>query len=493
LVTETQDLKLGGTLAYSWHGTFFAGTIKWPGSTWKAHFNLLPSLLRPEEAEAIKSILADAQDEFDEDRDGVDEMITYEFIILSAGAAKSWDPFRKQLRQKLLDITLPIIQSRIEPFVRKRYPEARTVCHSMVRRYLHNERRTHGTHWDIPSFVSVVVSLDSAGKEFDGGFFVSTGTGLHSFIPLQQGDTVIHQGDLLHGVHVLRGNRWSWAMWFQDTPDCSSDPAGWWKDEAEGGDPVAQTLRAMRARNHAQAWKWVEAAARSGFPRALVYFGKAHQEGWNGQSKDLLKAAHWYRQARTAGDVDAAFYLGRVEREWGNTSGATALFKEGAEKGDPKAMEEVAALYVHGTSGAPRNLDLATHWFQQAADFTIEAMYQTHGLYAKGTESRTADHDMAALYLKRAAAMGHLQAMREVVEPLLRAKKWEEAIPWLLRLESGPPIAKFVDLYQQGVRIKPFALFRGQQILQAFADQGELGAKHLLTKLQSTALPRAEL
>ena len=100
--------------------------------------------------------------------------------------------------------------------MRKRYPEAREVYHSMIRRYLHNERRTHNTHWDVPSFVSVVVSLDSTGIDFEGGFFVTTGTGQRSFIPLQRGDTVVHQGDLLHGVHVKRGDRWSWAMWFQD-------------------------------------------------------------------------------------------------------------------------------------------------------------------------------------------------------------------------------------------------------------------------------------
>ena len=39
----------------------------------------------------------------------------------------------------------------------------------------------------------------------EGGFFVTTGHGEKSFIPLQKGDTVVHQSDLLHGVHVTSG------------------------------------------------------------------------------------------------------------------------------------------------------------------------------------------------------------------------------------------------------------------------------------------------
>ena len=163
-------------------------------------------------------------------------------------------------------------------FVWARYPKAGAVCHSMIRRYLENERRSHDTHWDIPSYVSVVVSLDSTNQDFEGGFFVTTGNGEKSFIPLQKGDTVVHQSDLLHGVHVVSGERWSWAMWFQDSSDCSSAAENWWQAEAEEGDPVAQTLRAMRASTAMESWTWLKSAAQSGFPRAQLYFGKAHED-----------------------------------------------------------------------------------------------------------------------------------------------------------------------------------------------------------------------
>jgi len=157
-------------------------------------------------------------------------MVTYEFIISSAGAQKAHDPIREALRRKLRAITEPILRQRIQPFVWASYPKAGAVCHSMIRRYLEHERRSHDTHWDIPSYVSVVVSLDSTNLDFEGGFFVTTGNGEKSFIPLQKGDTVVHQSDLLHGVHVVSGERWSWAMWFQDSSDCSSAAENWWQE-----------------------------------------------------------------------------------------------------------------------------------------------------------------------------------------------------------------------------------------------------------------------
>lgn len=157
-------------------------------------------------------------------------MVTYEFIISSAGAQKAHDPIREALRRKLRAITEPILLQRIQPFVWASYPKAGAVCHSMIRRYLEHERRSHDTHWDIPSYVSVVVSLDSTNLDFEGGFFVTTGNGEKSFIPLQKGDTVVHQSDLLHGVHVVSGERWSWAMWFQDSSDCSSAAENWWQE-----------------------------------------------------------------------------------------------------------------------------------------------------------------------------------------------------------------------------------------------------------------------
>jgi hypothetical protein len=62
--------------------------------------------------------------------------------------------------------------------------------------------------------VTVVVSLTSAGVDFEGGLYVSVGAGSEVSVALQRGDAVIHRSNLLHGVRVEPGGeRWSWIMW----------------------------------------------------------------------------------------------------------------------------------------------------------------------------------------------------------------------------------------------------------------------------------------
>ncbi|CAJ1390655.1 unnamed protein product [Effrenium voratum] len=482
LETHTEELTLSrpgvwGFFQEPWLGRAVVGHVKWPGASWRAKFTVLPSLIAKQEAEAMKEPLIAAPEDFDEDIDGVDRMVTYEFIISSAGAEKAHDPVREPLRQKLRDITEPIIRDRIAPFVRARYPKAGAVCHSMIRRYLENERRSHDTHWDIPSYVSVVVSLDSAGLDFEGGFFVTTGSGEKSFLPLQRGDTVVHQSDLLHGVHVKRGDRWSWAMWFQDSWDCSSRAESWWQLEAEAGDPVAQTLRAMRASTQEESWTWLQSAARQSFPRAQLYLGKAHEDRGATQT-----AAGWYESARHGGEVDACFYLGLWEQQQGNLSGAAALFQQGAQAGEGKAMAELGKAYRDG-QGVPKDPSLARQWLEKAADFTVEAMYLSHLAQASPPEGS------AALFLERAARMGHEEAIRKFMEPLAKAKRWEEVMPWLLRLESKAALSQFVKLRKAGVPAQPFAEFRAQRLLADLAHQGFEDARQLLQEMRSAMAP----
>ena len=276
-------------------------------------------------------------------------------------------------------------------------------------------------------------------------------------------------------------------MWFQDSSDCSSQSADWWKQEAEGGDPVAQTLRAMRAATPEESWTWLEAAAKSGFPRAQLYFGKAIEDGLRGKPASD-QASYWYEQSRQGGEIDSCYYLGLVERRRGNMSGAMQLFRQGAISGEPNAMGQLATGYQNGTGGLPRDLDLATEWFERAADFTVEAMYQSYVLYSEGTPKRGKDLGKALLHLERAARMGHEMAMKKFIEPLAREGNWEAVAPWLIRIESKAALSHFVKLHQRGVQINAFTLFRAEQVLRDLAEQGFEDARDLLNQLLS---PRA--
>lgn len=52
---------------------------------------------------------------------------------------------------------------------------------------------------------------------------------------------------MLHGVHVTKGERWSWILWFKN--GCDSVPADWHRQDAKAGDPVAMFLMARRLLN----------------------------------------------------------------------------------------------------------------------------------------------------------------------------------------------------------------------------------------------------
>jgi hypothetical protein len=156
-------------------------------------------------------------------------MPTYEFYLEKHGSfgkalaihgKPDADPIvrksRKKVRKQLAKIARPIMQERMTPFVNEHFAAQCkgqcTPCYSFVRRYREHERRTHATHFDIQALVTVVVSLNSYGRDFDGGLHVSTGSGSNEagdgpaekqFLGLQAGDAVAHQSDLLHGVQVM--------------------------------------------------------------------------------------------------------------------------------------------------------------------------------------------------------------------------------------------------------------------------------------------------
>jgi len=120
-------------------------------------------------------------DPFDVDADSVDGQWTHELYLESNGSFDNAARFvgkadalspevaakRKALRKRVGAITQRIVRERVAPLVRARYPRlcgrsaarACTLCHSLIRRYLPDERRSHGLHFDLQSAVTVVVSL----------------------------------------------------------------------------------------------------------------------------------------------------------------------------------------------------------------------------------------------------------------------------------------------------------------------------------------------
>ena len=125
----------------------------------------------------------------------------------------------------------------------------------------------------------------------------------------------------------------------------------------------------------------------------------------------------------------------------------TFLLKTGAHFWS-QAMGQLAAGYRDG-SGVSVDLDLATKWFERAADFTVEAMYQSYLMYSQNTSQRGANGSRAELFLERAARMGHEEAMRKFVEPLAKAKRWEDrriSDMWEVLAEFGLNSCEYIKI-----------------------------------------------
>ena len=172
------------------------GTQVWKNSSGAilgaAPFYVLPKLLSRKEVRQLRNLVSD--DPFDVDTDSVDGQWTHEMYLESngsfdkaahfAGKADALSPEvavkRKALRKRVGAITQRIVHERVAPMVRARYPRlcgrsaARTctLCHSLIRRYLPDERRSHKLHFDLQSAVTVVVSL-SAHQLFESADLVT--------------------------------------------------------------------------------------------------------------------------------------------------------------------------------------------------------------------------------------------------------------------------------------------------------------------------------
>jgi TPR repeat protein len=461
----------------SWEGVLAEGTVQWPGINSTASFAVLPALVSATEVAALLAALP--HEDFDVDADSVDEMATFEFYLEkngSVGEALRSIPGkpeqrdaavlerRRPARERLAAITGPIFRERLTPFINARVPACAggrcKPCFSLVRRYLPHERTTHETHFDIQSLATVVVGLNSAGADFEGGLYVSTGA-WRRYLPLQRGDAVVHGSELLHGVQTREGGgkaRWSWITWYKDAGDGAVDcgasrPAAWHAAAAEAGDPLAQFLQSHRAHmvgdnpeggkaaaaGKAAASKaklrakWLRRSAKGGFARAQNELAMAYKTG-DGVRLDRRRALKWFKKAAKARrrggggggggggladtwppEPDAMFNLGQMLLE--DAAGddavvarAVGLFERAAESGSRLAMYNMGVACSKGAGGAAKDAEEARRWFERAG--TAASMHQAATIWAEPAPPQrpAASHADANRLFRRAALAGHAPA-----------------------------------------------------------------------------------
>ena len=349
-------------------------------------FSKLCKIISLDEVNLILELAKKA--DFDKDPDSVDGMCSHEFYIKSPDLSKemnnkyAFDINTNNIREKLKNIINLIIETRINPYVRKLYsknvePEREcTPCYCFIRRYKSDERITHATHRDGHAYATVVISLSNYEEEYRGGIYVATSEREKNYIGLNRGDGIVHKHDLLHGVNVVNdgGERWSLIIWYKDSTKCIDYSDNWYKEKAYAGEAVYQSLYANQVGGD-ELIEWHKKAADQGLCSSMVKLARAYLKRLPSKLDFSSKNAEkYYKLAiETSQDPHAQYGLAEMmlaglvkikDNSILNILGKVIkLLEESAKGGNVFAMFNLGIAHVYGYTGKV-NLELAKDWFE---------------------------------------------------------------------------------------------------------------------------------
>lgn len=341
------------------------GNIEHVGCTeGTSSFAKLLSIVSRDEIASILELVKKKNAEFKTDPDSVDGMSTHEIYV-------DMNNSEGELEKKITEI----IDSRITPYVRYRYPQKNdrlcTPSQCLIRRYRDDERKVHLTHRDGHAYATVVISLSDYGTDYKGGIYVASAERYKKIVPLHKGDAVVHKHDLLHGVKVYDngGERWSWIIWFKDSIRNVDHNIEWYKEKAHAGIPVYQSLYA-NALNDKDRIFWLNKAAEQGHANSMVKLARAHMKtlGSDYVQYDLEKAYKLYRKAiETSQEPDAQYEIVQLILMKPTTfeflSEVIDLLQKSAQGGHLYAMFNLGIAHLYGYTGK-QNTKLAAEWFE---------------------------------------------------------------------------------------------------------------------------------
>ena len=181
----------------------------------------------------------------------------------------------------------------------------------------------------------------------------------------------------------------------------------------------------------------------------------AAASGDNGAAGDVAASGPAALAADAASAATEATSLVHAVPEVPASIGPQSL-KTAAEKGDPKALYEIATFYTEGR-GVPADLGAAARWFQAAAERGLApAQYRLANLYEKGVG---VDRDVAKAraWYRKSAAEGNVSAMHNlaVLDAMGNGGKpdYDAAAEWFRKAaEHGVKDSQFnlAILYAQG-------------------------------------------
>lgn len=216
------------------------------------------------------------------------------------------------------------------------------------------------------------------------------------------------------------------------------------------------------AKNYAESLEWTHKAAAQKYPMALGSLGRVHHFGIGVVSKDLHKAADYFRQAAELGHAFAMTAFGQVifelkdERRYGE---AVEWYRKAAALGSAHALTGLGYVYANGF-GVARDYSEAVKYFRQGVekrDFWSMYHLARMQMYGQGVPR---DLGEARKNLQMAAQAGHVPSMRSLGFALMNGSlgrnDYVEAMRWL-RLASekgdGEAAATVGFLYDRGLGV----------------------------------------
>ncbi|BAT61426.1 beta-lactamase HcpA precursor [Variibacter gotjawalensis] len=207
-----------------------------------------------------------------------------------------------------------------------------------------------------------------------------------------------------------------------------------------------EALAAKVAESPDQAALWVEAAAHSGSPSAIVNFGQMLLDG-HGVPRDPERALRWFKIAAEADDTEAINMVGRCyENGWGtarDASMAVTYFERAAHAGSDWAQYNLGMLLVAG-DGVPRDMRRALSLFVASARHgNAKAMNMLGRFCEEGWLGRV-KLAAARRWYARAANGRCFRGQFHLARFLAADGKFDEAVDWLRKSLSQAP-AEFRD------------------------------------------------
>lgn len=299
---------------------------------------------KPREMHLVKGLLHD--DEVDRLRTSFattsaeENDTTHAVILVEDGRVTS-----PQIYNELLSSAL---EDRILPYVRARLGDNRlVVADALMRAYQDADRRQAlAPHFDSSSYATVIIPLNAGTGEYEGGLYVQPGADASSRIlvdpSFDKGDALVHRFDVMHGVDVHRGDRYSLVLWLSDC-----------EESARAGSTP-----------------WLRGAADAGSAFAQFLYAEACKVGRDGIEKDIRKAVEYQQRAAAQGHALSQHNLGILY--WGGKgvgqSDATclSLWRRAAEAGLAAAQVSMGMCYANGRLGLPQNTTEARRWYELA-------------------------------------------------------------------------------------------------------------------------------